>query len=93
MTALLPGSRYECCQLPWRLCPSPCAPTVSYTSHLSASLAARRGWTPWSPSLWPSVAAAGPAVSVALTAEVPELNHWPVTSPASLASSSSEAYP
>ncbi|CAO2632864.1 hypothetical protein LEMLEM_LOCUS21961 [Lemmus lemmus] len=66
---------------------------MSCASLLSACLAAHLVWTPWSPSLWPSAAAVGPVLSVALTVGVPGLNRWPVTSPASLASSSSEAHP
>lgn len=84
------GPRFEYCRLPCRLCPSLCAPTVSCASRLCASLAAPLVWTPWSPSPWPSAAAAGPAVSAALTAGVPGLNRWPATSPTSPASSSSE---
>lgn len=41
---------------------------------LCACLAAHLVWTPWSPSLWPSAAAVGPAVSEALTVGVPSLN-------------------
>lgn len=87
------GLRSESCQLLCLQYPSQCAPTVSCASRLSASLAAHLVWTPWFPSLWPSAAAVGPAVSVALTVGVPGLNRWPVTSPVSLDSCSSDTHP
>lgn len=83
-------SRFGCCRLPCRLCPSQCAPTASCALPPSGSPAARLAWTQWSPSLWPSAVTAGPAASAALTVGVPEPSPRPVTAPLAQASSSSE---
>ena len=83
-------SRFGCCRLPCRLCPSQCAPTASCALPPSGSPAARLVWTQWSPFPWPSAVTAGPAASAALTVGVPEPSPWPVTAPLAQASSSSK---